>query len=74
MEEHMHTKQHFRRGGATTGLIVGVTVAAIALGSAAWMLSGVESAATTLGPAFTTPPSFPALADFATTHAPLHLL
>ena len=51
MEEHMHTKQHFRRGGATTGLIVGVTVAAIALGSAAWMLSGVESAATTLGPA-----------------------
>jgi len=40
-----------RRGSATTGLVIGAAVAAIALGGAAWMLSGVEASSEAIGPA-----------------------
>ena len=40
-----------RRGSATTGLVIGAVVATIALGGAAWMLSGVEASSEALGPA-----------------------
>ena len=48
----MHSKANSQRSGsAVTGLVIGAAVAAVALGGAAWMLSGVEAASEALGPA-----------------------
>ena len=44
-----HTTKHAAKGSATVGLLVGAAIAAVAVGGAVWMLSGMESASDAVG-------------------------